>query len=214
MNQEERIFAGIMFNPGDTQLRAIKKRSHDLSQEYSRTYEEEKEKRAEILQELLGEMGEGVFMQGPIFFHYGKHTKVGNWFFANYNLTVQDDAKVTIGDGVMFGPNVTIVTPVHPMVASERGCMYDENGNINHLCYAKPVTIGNDVWLGANVTVCGGVKIGNGCVIGAGSVVTRDIPDNCFAAGVPCKVIREITDADSMRHHPEILEKCRLIEKE
>lgn len=214
MNQEERIFAGIMFNPGDPMLRAIKKRAHDLSYDYSHTYEEETEKRTEILAELLGEMGQGVFMQGPIFFHYGKHTKVGNYFFTNYNLTVQDDAKVTIGDGVMFGPNVTIVTPVHPLVASERACMYDENGHISHLCYAKPVEIGNDVWLGANVTVCGGVKIGNGCVIGAGSVVTRDIPDNSFAAGVPCRVIRPITDKDSMKNHPDILERCRLLEKE
>ena len=212
MNQEERIFAGFMFNPGAPELVAIKRRSHDLSREYSALSETETERRTQILSEILGKMGQGVYMQGPIFFHYGKHTEVGNWFFANYNLTVQDDAKVIIGDGVMFGPNVTIVTPVHPLVASERGCMYDENGNINHLCYAKPVTIGNNVWVGANVTICGGVTIGNGCVIGAGSVVTRDIPDNTFAAGVPCKMIRVITDKDSMIHHPEILGGCRPIE--
>ena len=211
MNQEERIFAGFMFNPGAPELVAIKRRSHDLSREYSALSETETERRTEILSEILGKMGQGVYMQGPIFFHYGKHTEVGNWFFANYNLTVQDDAKVIIGDGVMFGPNVTIVTPVHPLVASERACMYDENGNINHLCYAKPVTIKDHVWVGANVTICGGVTIGNGCVIGAGSVVTRDIPDNTFAAGVPCKVIRVITDKDSMIYHPEILAGCKPI---
>ena len=211
MNQEERIFAGFMFNPGAPELVAIKRRSHDLSREYSALSETETERRTEILSEILGKMGQGVYMQGPIFFHYGKHTEVGNWFFANYNLTVQDDAKVIIGDGVMFGPNVTIVTPVHPLVASERACMYDENGNINHLCYAKPVTIKDHVWVGANVTICGGVTIGNGCVIGAGSVVTRDIPDNTFAAGVPCKVIRVITDKDSMIHQPEILAGCKPI---
>ena len=211
MNQEERIFAGFMFNPGAPELVAIKRRSHDLSREYSALSETETERRTEILSEILGKMGQGVYMQGPIFFHYGKHTEVGNWFFSNYHLTVQDDAKVIIGDGVMFGPNVTIVTPVHPLVASERECMYDENGNINHLCYAKPVTIKDHVWVGANVTICGGVTIGNGCVIGAGSVVTRDIPDNTFAAGVPCKVIRVITDKDSMIHHPEILAGCKPI---
>ena len=211
MTQEDRIFAGIMFNPGHPDLVAIKKRSHALSREYSQYPEDEAEKRQQILKEMLGEMGQGVYMQGPIFFHYGKHTKVGDWFFANYNLTVQDDAKVTIGSGVMFGPNVTIVTPVHPLVAEERSCMYDENGVISHLCYAKPVEIGDNVWLGANVTVCGGVRIGSGCVIGAGSVVTRDIPDNTFAAGVPCKVIREITEKDSMIHHPEILADCKLL---
>ena len=146
MNQEERIFAGFMFNPGAPELVAIKRRSHDLSREYSALSETETERRTEILSEILGKMGQGVYMQGPIFFHYGKHTEVGNRFFANYNLTVQDDAKVIIGDGIMFGPNVTFVTPVHPLVASERECMYDENGNINHLCYAKPVTIKDHVW--------------------------------------------------------------------
>lgn len=133
-------------------------------------------------------------------------------FFGNYNLTVQDDAQVTIGDHVSFGPNVTIVTPIHPFVASERRQMLDQNGDATSLCYAKPVSIGNDVWLSANVTVCGGVTIGDRCVIGAGSVVTQDIPENSFAAGVPCKVIRKITNQDSMRHKPEILSDCDIIE--
>ena len=143
-------------------------------------------------------------MQGPIFFHYGSHTSIGKAFFANYNLTVQDDGRVTIGDHCDFGPNVTIVTPVHPMLPKERELMRGPDGKPVRLCYAKPVTIGNNVWLGANVVVCGGVTIGDGCVIGAGSVVVKDIPPMTFAAGNPCRVIRPITQEDSMANFPEI----------
>lgn len=203
--EEEKIFSGKLFCAGDPELVAIKLRSHNLSQEYSQLPENESVRRQEILHEILGEVGEGVRMQGPIFFHYGTHTKIGSNFFANYDFTVQDDAEVTIGDNCSFGPKVTIVTPLHPMVADERRAMKRADGTIKALCYAKPVHIGSGCWFGANVTVCPGVTIGDGCVIGAGSVVTRDIPANSFAAGVPCRVIREITEADSMRHHPEIL---------
>lgn len=205
MNAEGRIKAGRLFSPADPELKAIKRRAHKLSQDYNKTYEDETEVRAEILSSLLGKMGEGSFFQGPITFHYGTHTKVGKNCFFNFNLTVQDDAEVTIGDRCNFGPNVTIVTPLHPMIAKEREYLLDENGNRVRLCWAKPVSIGNDCWFGANVVVCPGVTIGDGCVIGAGSVVTRDVPANCFAAGNPARVIRTIGDADSMKHKTEIL---------
>ncbi|MEK4663083.1 sugar O-acetyltransferase [Priestia sp. FSL H7-0729] len=213
MREEERISKGILFSPSDPGLKTIKRRAHNLSQRYSQTFEEQTEERNEILQQLLGQIGEGGFIQGPIFFHYGVHTRIGDYFFGNYNLTIQDDAQVTIGDYTSFGPNVTIVTPIHPMIASERRQMVDQKGDVKSLCYAKPVTIGNDVWISANVTVCGGVTIGDGCVIGAGSVVTRDIPPHSFAAGVPCKVIRKITEADSMRNYPDVLADCRVLEE-
>ncbi len=205
MSEEEKIFKGILFCPGDPELRAIKLRSHNLSKDYSNTYEDETEKRAELAKEILAEFGPGSFMQGPVFFHYGKHTKIGSRVFINYNFTVQDDALVTIGDDCNFGPNVTIVTPMHPMIASERKIMLDKDGNERRFCYAKPVIIGSDCWFGANVTVCPGVTIGSGCVIGAGSVVTKDVPANSFTAGVPCRVIREITEKDSMVNMPDIL---------
>ena len=156
-------------------------------------------------------MGEGSFIQGPIAFHYGKHTKIGKNFFGNFNLTIQDDAPVTIGNDCNFGPNVTIVTPIHPMLPKERKALWDPAGVSRHACYAKPVYIGSDCWFGASVTVCPGVTIGDNCVIGAGSVVTRDIPPNSFAAGVPCRVIREITQADSLVHMPEVLADNRVI---
>lgn len=212
MTEEQKIFKGILFCPGDPELRAIKLRSHNLSADYSKTYEDETEKRQFLLSEILGEFGEGGFIQGPVFFHYGRHTKIGKRFFGNYNLTIQDDAEVTVGDDCNFGPNVTIVTPVHPMIAKERFRMLDKDGNQKRYCYAKPVRIGNDCWFGANVVVCPGVTIGDGCVIGAGSVVVKDIPANTFAAGNPCRVIREITEADSMKHKPEILADNSVIE--
>ena len=205
MNEEEKIKAGVLFCPGDPMLKAIKLKTHNLNVDYNRTYEDETEKRAAILKEMLGSFGSGSFIQGPIAFHYGTHTHIGKNFFGNFNLTVQDDAEVTIGDNCNFGPNVTIVTPIHPMLVEERKTIRTADGTIKRLCYAKPVHVGNDCWLGASVTICPGVTIGNGCVIGAGSVVTRDIPDNSFAAGVPCRVIREITEKDSMKYKPEIL---------
>lgn len=205
MCEEEKIREGILFSPADPELKAIKLKTHNLNIDYNRTYENDSERRAEILSEMIGELGEGSVLQGPIFFHYGKHTKIGKKFFGNFNLTIQDDAEVTIGDYCDFGPNVTIVTPVHPMLPDERREMLTANGEKKHLCYAKPVHIGNNCWLGASVTVCPGVTIGDNCVIGAGSVVTRDIPEGSFAAGVPCRVIRELTESDSMIYMPDRL---------
>ena len=214
MREEEKIRAGILFCPGDPELRAIKLKTHNLNVDYNKTYEDETEKRAAILSEILGEFGDGGFIQGPIAFHYGKHTKIGKNFFANFNLTVQDDAEVTIGDFCNFGPNVTIVTPIHPMLADERREMLNAAGEKKRFCYAKPVHIGSNCWFGASVTVCPGVTIGDNCVIGAGSVVTRSIPPHSFAAGNPCRVIRTLTEADSMRNHPELLGDCSVIDAE
>lgn len=205
MREEEKIMAGVLFNPGDPELRAIKLKTHKLNVDYNATYEDETEKRADILAQIIGEFGEGSFIQGPVQFHYGKHTKIGKNFFGNFNLTIQDDAEVTIGDRCNFGPNVTIVTPIHPMLAEERNCLLTADGEKRRLCYAKPVHIGSNCWFGASVTVCPGVTIGDNCVIGAGSVVTRDIPSNSFAAGVPCKVIRELSEKDSMKYLPDVL---------
>lgn len=212
MTEAEKLRAGLLFAPGDPELKAIKLRTHKLNLDYNQTYEDETEKRTAILKEILGDMGEGCFFQGPITFHYGKHTHVGKNGFFNFNLTVQDDAEVTIGDNCNFGPNATIVTPIHPMLPNERLEMLDGDGVKRRLCYAKPVHIGNDCWFGANVVVCPGVTIGDNCVIGAGSVVVKDIPSNSFAAGNPCRVIREITEADSMMRKPEILGNCSVID--
>lgn len=205
MTEDGKRAAGLLFFPGDPALKAIKLRTHKLNIDYNNTYEDETEKRAEILGEMLGELGEGSFLQGRVTFHYGQHTKIGKGVFVNFNLTVQDDAEVVIDDGCDFGPNVTIVTPVHPMLADERKRMRNERGEEKRLCYAKPVHVGKNCWICANTTILPGVTIGDNCVIGAGSVVTRDIPANSFAAGNPARVIRTLTEADSMAHQPERL---------
>ncbi len=213
MREEEKELAGLLFCPGDPDLKAIKLRSHTLCADFNKLYEAETEKRRELLQEIFADFGEGSFCQGPIYIHYGTHTHIGKRFFGNFNLTIQDDNEVFIGDDCNFGPNCTIVTPCHPMLPEERKCLMTAEGEIKRLCYAKKVHIGSDCWFGANVIVCPGVTIGNNCVIGAGSVVTRDIPDNSFAAGVPCRVIRTITEVDSVANLPEILGGCRPLER-
>ena len=204
MTEDEKRRKGMLFCPFDEELVAQKLKTHKLNLDYNALYEDQTEERERIIHEIVGDLGEGTFIQGPVTFHYGKHTHIGKNGFINFNFTDQDDAEVYIGDNCNFGPNVTIVTPAHPMLADERRGMKDAAGNGTYTCYAKPVNIGNDVWFGANVVVCPGVTIGDGCVIGAGSVVTKDMPANCFAAGNPCRVIREITEADSMNNKPEI----------
>ena len=141
---------------------------------------------ARIVKELLGK-SEGAFINPPFYCDYGSHIEVGKNFFANYNCTILDVAKVTIGDNSLFAPNVSIYTAGHPVHPATRNTMYE---------YGISVSIGDNVWVGGNVVICPGVHIGNNAVIGAGSVVTKDIPDNVIAAGNPCRVIREITEAD------------------
>lgn len=205
MTEEERIFSGRLFSSEEPELTEKKLKAHRLSREYSDLFDEDVEAREKILRELLESVGEGTWMIGPIRFHYGCHTRIGKRCFMNFNFTVQDDAKVSIGEYCNFGPNVTIVTPLHPMLPDERRGIVCSDGEERFLCYAKPVTIGSDCWFGANVVICPGVTIGDNCVIGAGSVVTRSIPANSFAAGVPAKVIRTITEADSIRNmFPEL----------
>ncbi len=204
---------GLMFWPGEPWRKERKRKTHNLNLDYNRTYEDETQKRREILTQILGEPpAEGVFLQGPVTFHYGVHTKIGKNTFINFNFTCQDDTEVTIGENCDLGPNVTIVTPIHPIVASERKALMCPDGVPRRLCHAKQVHIRDRCWIGANVVICPGVEIGENCVIGAGSVVTRSIPANSFAAGNPCRVIREITEEDSLTKRPEILGDCRPVE--
>lgn len=198
MQEEQRLLAGKLFNPGNSELKKIKLRTHNLCIRYNKILEHKIKKRQSIIQKIFKNVDESAFFQGPIYIHYGTHTTIGKRLFANFNFTIQDDAEVSIGDDCSFGPNVTIVTPIHPLVGEERlGVRIPEAKDLK-LCYAKPVKIGNNCWFGANVTICPGVTIGDDVVIGAGSVVTKDLPNNVFAAGVPCKVIREITKVDSV----------------
>lgn len=144
---------------------------------------------SETVKELLGK-SENAFINPPFYCDYGKHIEVGKNFFANYNCTLLDVAKIKIGDNCQMAPNVAVYTAGHPIHPVSRNSAYE---------YGKEVTIGDNVWLGGNTVVCPGVHIGSNVVIGAGSVVTRDIPDWSLAAGNPCRVIRQITDADKRK---------------
>lgn len=204
MTETEKMLAGKMYDPSDPELAKLRGAAHRLSKEYNDTVEDEEERRADILRQLLPNMGEGTYLQGPIQFDYGVYTTIGVNSYANFNFTVLDCCPVTIGDNVFFGPNCSIMTPMHPFLPSERNMRRRENGQLYDLEYARPITIEDDCWIAANVVVCGGVAIGRGSVIGAGSVVTRDIPAGSLAAGNPCRVIRPITEADSVERKGEL----------
>ena len=159
----------------------------DLCYDYNNTRPTDIKSREEILKKLLGAAGEGLWMEPPIHFAYGSNTYMGHHVYANFNLTVVDDGECHIGNYCMFAPNVVISTTGHPVHPSFR----DKGAQ-----FSLPVTIKDHVWIGSNVTIMPGVTIGENSVIGAGSVVTKDIPANVVAAGVPCKVMRPITDED------------------
>ena len=204
---------GKMFFPGEEWRVEAKKKAHTLSQKYNSLTEYQPEERKEVLLELFGELNEGVTFNAPITFHYGFHTKIGKNTFFNFNFTCQDDTEVIIGENCDFGPNVTICTPLHSMLSEERKALRCPDGSERRLCYALPVKIGDGCWICTNTVICPGVTIGDGCVIGAGSVVTRSIPPHSFAAGNPCRVIRKLSENDSMRLKPEILGDCEITEK-
>lgn len=198
MTEFERMSVGKLYDPSDKELAKMRLNAHKWSKDYNDTYEDEVEKRAEILTKLCPNLGESTFLQGPVQFDYGVNFFTGKRCYANFNFTVLDCAPVTLGDDVFIGPNCQLVPPIHPLLNEERKMCFKEDGTMYDKEYAKPITIGDGCWLASGVTVCGGVRIGKGCVIGAGSVVTKDIPDGVFAAGNPCRVIRKITKEDSV----------------
>ena len=203
MQEKEKMLAGLIYDPADQELTELRQKAHRLSKEYNDRLETDEE-RVRLLNELIPNKGVNVYLQGPVQFDYGCFTTIGDNSYANFNFTCLDCCPVKIGSNVFMGPNVSLLTPVHPLRYQDRNIYERKDGVNTDKEYAKPITIGDNCWIAGNVTVCGGVTIGNGSVIGAGSVVTHSIPDSVFAAGVPCKVIREITEADSLENHPEL----------
>ncbi len=196
MTEKEKMLAGELYDPSDGELTELRAKAHRLSADYNGVYETDTEKRKTILDALIPDHGAGVYLQGPVQFDYGCFTTIGENTYANFNFTCLDCCPVTIGSNVFFGPNVSILTPMHPLRWQDRNQYQKADGTMTDREYAKPITIGDNCWIAGSVTICGGVTIGAGTVIGAGSVVTRDIPAGVIAAGVPCRVIREIKETD------------------
>jgi len=179
------MLAGELYAPLDQQLSEERNKARLLILELNQSREDEVEKREKILKELIPDAGEGLWLQPPFFCDYGSNIKVGKKVFFNFNCIVLDVAEVSIGDYTLFAPNVQIYTATHPM---------DHKVRAEGLEFAKPIAIGEHVWVGGGAIICPGVSIGDRSVIGAGSVVTRDIPAGVFAAGNPCRVIRPLEE--------------------
>ena len=198
MTEEEKIFAGKMFDPRKQELKDIKHKAHIACQKFN-AMDEYDPQRSRVIGEILGKTGKVYYFQGPVQFNYGCHTFIGENFFAIFNLTVMDDGPIYIGDNVCFGPNVSLMATNHPLIAQERMGL-DEQGRTTMAEFAEEIRIGNNVWIACNATVIGGVTIGDNVVIGAGSVVTKDIPAGYLAYGNPARAVRPITEADSKKH--------------
>lgn len=183
MTEREKMLAGELYDALDPELVALRGRARDLCRELNAAAESDQERRKAILVELFGEGGDSVWLQPPFYCDYGTNIRLGQRVFFNFNCVVLDVCEVRVGDFTQFGPGVQILTPLHPMDAALRRAQE----------FGKPVEIGSDVWVGAGALILPGVCIGSRTVIGAGSVVTRDLPGDVFAAGNPCRVIRAIS---------------------
>lgn len=180
--EHQKMLAGELYDPLDAELVRQRRRARDLCRSLNDTREDQHPERRAILTTLFGAGGDTVWMQPPFFCDYGNNIHLGERVFFNFNCTVLDVCEIRIGSHTLFGSGVQILTPLHPLDAGLR----------RRQEYGKPIDIGADVWVGAGALILAGVRIGSRAVIGAGSVVTRDVPEDVFAAGNPCRVIRSV----------------------
>ena len=181
--ERQKMLAGELYDPQEAGLVAARERARNLCRALNDTRESQEAERRELLQDLFGAGGDTVWMQPPFYCDYGTNIHLGTRVFFNFNCVVLDVCEVRIGDYTLFGPGLQILTPLHPRDAKLR----------REREFGKPVHVGSDVWVGGGALILAGVRIGCRSVIGAGSVVTRDIPQGVFAAGNPCRVIRDAT---------------------
>ena len=188
MTNKERMDAGLVYDPNDPALMGDQVEYLDKLWAFNQLRPSQQAEKTRYMKEMFAECGEGCYIELPFHANWGgKNLHFGNYVYANFNLTVVDDCDVYVGDKVMFGPNVTIATANHPIEPGLRS---------KAMQYNKPVRIGENVWIGANTVIVPGVSIGKNSVIGAGSVVTKDIPENVVAVGNPCRVLRPIGEHD------------------
>jgi len=200
MTELEKMVKGLGYNGLVPELQELQLKQMLLLEKFNATSLGDP-MRDEILHELIPGASKTVYFRGPLYVDYGCFITIGERFYANFNCTILDCCPVTIGNNVLFGPNVSLLTPEHPLDYRDR---YPTPGS--DFEFARPIVIEDDVWLGGNVVVRGGVRIGKGSVIGAGSVVTKDIPAGVIAFGNPCKVYRKIEEKDRVKNHPELWE--------
>lgn len=182
----DRINRGLLYTESDASFQSARRRS-DLIFDYNHTPPSDVERRLGLLQSILGSVGDRPELLPPFHAGYGSNVHIGDDFFGNVNLTFVDDVEIRIGNGVMIAPSVTLTTTGHPVHPELR---------VDFRRFSEPIVIEDRVWIGSNVVVLPGVRIGYGAVIGAGSVVTRDIPPMTIAVGAPCRVVRAVTDND------------------
>ncbi|MFD7243674.1 sugar O-acetyltransferase [Streptomyces massasporeus] len=179
----ERMLAGDLYIADDPEIARRQQRAMRLAARYLAAYTEDAEAARPMLRELLGAVGEGVDLRPPVYVDYGSNISIGARTFVNYNLTALDVARITIGEDCQIGPNVQLLTPTHPVEPEPRR---------DKLEAARPIVIGDNVWLGGGVIVCPGVTIGHNAVVGAGAVVTRDVPADVVAVGNPARPVRNV----------------------
>ena len=185
---KERMHTGEIYNPGDDEIMARQVKCLDRLYDFNMTRPTEQEKRQALMKEMFAELGKGVYIEPPFHANWGgAHCHFGDYVYANFNLTCVDDTHIYVGENTMLGPNVVLATAGHPILPELREKGYQ---------YNMPIHIGKNCWLGAGVIVLPGVTIGDHSVIGAGSIVTRDIPANVVAVGNPCRVLRPIGEKD------------------
>ena len=198
MNEKEKMLAGKVYDCMYKELDERRKKAHALCIQYNSLPEGHPD-RKKLLKEIFPQADDTVFVRGPLFVDYGLFTKIGKNSFFNFNLVILDVCPVTIGDNVFFGPNISIMTALHSLIAEERNFYFNkEKGHQTDNEYGKPITIGNNCWIGGNVTILPGVNIHDNVVVGAGSVVTHDLESGALYAGNPAKKIRDITKEDSI----------------
>ena len=191
--EKERMLAGEPYNARDPQLLALAHRARALLASYAATPSTETATRQEVLSALLGGIGRNVWIEVPFFCNYGENIFLGNNVFVNYNCVFLDSNRITIGDNILIGPAVQIYTATHPIDAQERFQPSDDDPELTqYTTRALPVRIGSNVWLGGGAILMPGIQIGDNSTIGAGAVVTEPIPPDVFAAGNPCRIIREL----------------------
>ncbi|MGI5895149.1 MAG: sugar O-acetyltransferase [Candidatus Merdivicinus sp.] len=187
MTEKEKSHAGMLYQPGDPELVADRDITIKKLYEYNQMNPLDREARQAAIRGILGSAGKNCVVEQPLFCTYGYNTSVGDNFFLNVNCKLMDSGKITIGDNVFIAPNVCLVTEEHAKDVKQR---------LAGLEYAYPIHIGNNVWICTGAIVLPGVTIGDNSIIGAGSVVTKDIPPNSLAVGNPCKVIRSLEEGD------------------